>query len=48
MAMEARCYRGGENRTRLRALHFTKLDAYGCLAMAVFLVLVFAGRRILG
>ena len=48
MAMEARCYRGGENRTRLRALRYTRLDAYGCLAMAVFLGLVLAERHLLG
>ena len=48
MAMEARCYRGGENRTRLRALRYTRLDAYGCAAMAVFLALVFAEGRLLG
>ena len=48
MAMEARCYRGGENRTRLRELRYTRLDAIGCLAMAGFLILVFAERRLLG
>lgn len=48
MAMEARCYRGGENRTRLRALRYTRLDAWGCLAMAVFLALVFVEGRLLG
>lgn len=27
MAMEARCYRGGENRTRMKALQWQKMDA---------------------
>lgn len=34
MAMEARCYRGGDKRTRLRELKYTKLDLYGALAVA--------------
>lgn len=29
VAMESRCYRGGETRTRLRELAFTKVDALG-------------------
>lgn len=29
LAMEARCYRGGENRTRLKELKYTKIDIYG-------------------
>lgn len=36
MAMESRCYRGGENRTRLKQLRFTRVDLYGTLAMIVF------------
>lgn len=39
MAMEARCYRGGENRTRMRQLKISGED-YG--AMAVFLVYIAA------
>ena len=35
-AMECRCYRGGENRTRLRELKFGKVDVKG---WAVFLLL---------
>ena len=42
MAMEARCYRGGDHRTRLRELKYTKLDLYGALAMAAFLVIIVA------
>ena len=31
VAMECRCYRGGESRTRLKELRMTRLD-YGALA----------------
>lgn len=48
MAMEARCYRGGDHRTRLRELKYTKLDAIGALAMAAFLFVVVLEGRLLG
>lgn len=48
MAMEARCYRGGDKRTRLRELKYTKLDLYGALAVAAFLVVIVAEGRLLG
>ena len=48
MAMEARCYRGGSHRTRLRALRYTRLDAAGALAMAGFLALIALEGRFLG
>lgn len=48
MAMEARCYRGGEHRTRLRELKYTYLDALGAGAMACFLLVIFAEGRLLG
>jgi energy-coupling factor transport system permease protein len=38
LAMEARCYRGGANRTRLRVLRYTRLDAWAALSMALLLV----------
>jgi len=37
MAMEARCYRGGEGRTRLKVLKYTKLDLIGSLIMIFYL-----------
>ena len=40
MAMEARCYRGGDNRTRMKVLKFTKVDAMA--AAAVLAVTAFA------
>ncbi len=39
MAMEARCYRGGQNRTRMKTLHFTRLDAQAALCVGILLVL---------
>ena len=45
MAMEARCYHGGEGRTRMKPLQYTTNDyiAYGILA--VYLVLMILSRR---
>lgn len=48
MAMEARCYRGGDHRTRLRELAYTRLDLYGALAMAAYLAVVIVEGRLLG
>lgn len=36
MAMEARCYRGGEGRTRLKQLRYHWRDLWGLLGMCVF------------
>ncbi|MGI6172879.1 MAG: energy-coupling factor transporter transmembrane component T family protein [Christensenellales bacterium] len=35
LAMEARCYRGGEKRTRMKELRFTALDLYPAIAMTL-------------
>ena len=40
MAMEARCYHGGEGRTRLRVLKLTRNDLYASLAVAGLIVLI--------
>lgn len=40
MAMEARCYHGGEGRTRLRVLKLSKRDAIASLAMAALIALI--------
>ena len=40
MAMESRCYHGGEGRTRLRVLKVTRYDWISCVAMAVFIALI--------
>ena len=36
MAMEARCYRGGENRTRMKALKWKPVDSAALLLMTAF------------
>ena len=40
MAMEARCYHGGEGRTRLHVLKVQKRDWIAILVTAVLIVLV--------
>ncbi|MDD6383209.1 MAG: energy-coupling factor transporter transmembrane component T [Selenomonadaceae bacterium] len=42
MAMEARCYRGGEGRTQMKALQVTGIDYIACLfSLGLFVVLAF-------
>lgn len=48
MAMEARCYHGGEGRTRLRVLKMTKNDLMAFGAMALLLVLIVMEGIVLG
>lgn len=40
MAMESRCYHGGEGRTRLRVLRLTRSDALAAAVVAGFLALI--------
>ncbi len=40
LAMEARCYRGGEHRTRMKQLRYSMLDLYGVLVMALVMGLL--------
>ncbi|MGN1266375.1 MAG: energy-coupling factor transporter transmembrane component T family protein [Dorea sp.] len=45
MAMEARCYRGGEGRTKMKPLHYEKCDHMAYIFMIVYLVaIVIIGR----
>lgn len=44
MAMEARCYRGGENRTRMKQLRYTYRDAVAVSVMALVLAWAVASR----
>ncbi|MCI8351510.1 MAG: energy-coupling factor transporter transmembrane protein EcfT [Oscillospiraceae bacterium] len=37
LAMECRCYRGGEGRTRMKQLHLGSRDLISCAVMALFL-----------
>ena len=40
MAMEARCYRGGSGRTKMKPLHFARRDLYAFFAYAALLAVV--------
>ncbi|ERI95332.1 cobalt transport protein [Clostridiales bacterium oral taxon 876 str. F0540] len=44
MAMEARCYRGGEGRTRMKQLKLTSKDFIASLATLIYVALCIAGR----
>ncbi len=45
VAMECRCYRGGENRTRLKELKLTHRDAFGWIMVAIFTALVLLANK---
>ena len=40
MAMEARCYRGGDGRTKMKVLRYSRKDALACAALAIVLAAV--------
>ena len=40
MAMEARCYRGGEGRTKMKPLHYQKRDYVAYIVVIVYLIAV--------
>lgn len=40
MAMEARCYRGGEGRTKMKPLHYARRDAFAYLVYVVYLAVI--------
>ena len=44
MAMEARCYQGGEGRTRFHSLKFSYLDLIGAIAIAALLAILIVQR----
>lgn len=44
MAMEARCYRGGENRTRMKELKFEKSDFIALSITILFIAIIIAFR----
>lgn len=46
VAMEARCYRGGEGRTRLKELRYTQADMIAYGVMVVMIAILFATRFI--
>lgn len=44
MAMEARCYRGGKNRTKMKELRFTIIDFAAFLLLGLFAIAVVMSR----
>lgn len=46
MAMEARCYRGGENRTKMKPLHYEKRDYIAYAIVVCYLAAGFAAGRL--
>ncbi|NLB91422.1 MAG: energy-coupling factor transporter transmembrane protein EcfT [Clostridiales bacterium] len=47
MAMEARCYHGSENRTRLRVLKLSKIDWIASMISLLFLAAIIVERRLI-
>ena len=47
MAMEARCYRGGEGRTKMKPLVYVKRDYYAYSVVALFMAAIIAVRVVL-
>ena len=48
MAMEARCYRGGEHRTKMKPLHYHKRDVVAYFCIAAYLVIGVLAERLAG
>lgn len=46
MAMEARCYRGGENRTKMKPLRYAKRDIWAYLVLIFYLICCIAVQQI--
>lgn len=44
MAMEARCYRGGEGRTRMNGMKMKKRDAWAIVLMCIFIAVIIGER----
>ena len=47
MAMEARCYRGGSGRTKMKPLHYEKRDRMAYLLMAVYMIAICVLRGVM-
>ncbi len=48
LAMEARCYHGGKNRTRMNRISFKRIDAFAFIIVIIFFLIVSATRFIGG
>ena len=46
MAMEARCYRGGDGRTKMKPLVYKKADRVGYCVLVLYLVVCLAIGKI--
>ena len=46
MAMEARCYRGGEGRTKMKPLIYKRIDLIAYIVLVIYLSLIIVARRI--
>ena len=46
MAMEARCYRGGEGRTKMKPLHYEQIDRNAYTILVFYLVIMIIAGRI--
>lgn len=46
MAMEARCYRGGEGRTKMKPLHYEQRDRIAYVVLVIYLIVMIAAGRI--
>ena len=47
MAMEARCYRGGVGRTKMKPLHYERRDRLGYVILILYLAAVILLRVVL-
>lgn len=47
MAMEARCYHGGQGRTKMKPLHYEKRDRVAYLLMAVYMIAICVLRGVM-
>lgn len=47
MAMEARCYRGGEGRTKMKPLHYSRRDAAAYLVYGIYMTVMIVLRMML-
>ena len=47
MAMEARCYRGGDNRTKMKPLHYEKRDYIAYAIVACYVILGIAAGKLM-
>ena len=44
MAMEARCYHGGDHRTQMKPLKYTGLDLIAYVILAIYLLIAIVFR----